>query len=170
MADRAAIPRRSVVRTGCARFHDEGSTTAMGTRKPTTTAGAEALLESSRFSRRIQGFAALHQLGRHDLMLKHALEERDMRVLGFVGRCFSPKPKELVRYLSTVVRGCYSDSWLRFEMARGNYLYAEDVLYEVFARKKQLSVSTIEAIGFGYLRASGELLHKYLAGRMINWK
>jgi hypothetical protein len=55
-------------------------------------------------------------------------------------------------------------------MARGNYLYAEDVLHEVFASKKQLSVSTIEAIGFGYLRSSGELLRKYLKGRMINWK
>jgi hypothetical protein len=135
-----------------------------------TVAGAEALIESERFSTRIRGFDVLHQIGRHDLMLKHALEERDVRVLGFVQKCFSPKPKELVRHLSTVVRGFYSDSWLRFEMARGNYLYAEDALYEVLARKKQLSVSTIEAIGFGYLRSAGELLDKYLNGRMINWK
>jgi len=142
----------------------------MSKRTPATAADAERLIDSERFSTRLRGFQTLQVLGRHDLMMQHALEERDVRVLGFVEKCFSPKPKELIRHLSTVVRGCYSDLWLRFDMARGNYLYAEDALRDVLARKKQLTIPTIEAIGLGYLRSCGEFLHKYLKGRMINWK
>jgi hypothetical protein len=132
-------------------------------------ASAQKRLASRRFDLRREAVRTLQRLNRHDLILEHAMGEEDMRVLDAVEKCFSPEPKELIQRMATVVRGMDNALWLRFRATTENYLYAEDTIYGILAKKRLLKLDEIEATGLGYWRSCGQLLRKYLKGRMIDY-
>jgi hypothetical protein len=133
--------------------------------KPTID-GAAALLASTSKAKRKRGMEMLCELHARELILQHALQERDAAVLGVVAQELDHHPPELVRHLLTQPSAYDANLYMRFHIARGNHLYVEETIRAVYFERRTLTLDAIEAIGRAYLRSLSDLLHKYLSGTL----
>ena len=123
---------------------------------------AKVLLSSESKAKRKKGMEMLCELNVPELIVEYALREKDSDILSVVSEELEFHPPELIRHLLTQPSSYFATLHMRFTVARGNFLYAEDVVHSVYAARRSLTLDVIEGIGLAYLRSLGDLLQKYI--------
>jgi hypothetical protein len=135
--------------------------------KPTPTIeAAQILLAADSKAKRKQGMEMLCELHAAELILRHALVESDSTILEIAAEAIDANPHELVRHLLTQPSAMYASFYMRFHIARRNYLFAEETIREVYSKRRTLTLDVIEGIGGAYLRSLAPALNRRLSVRL----
>lgn len=133
---------------------------------------ALALLSSPRWRRRVQGMEILAELNLKEAILDHALKEKILAVVEVAAEALFPEPPELLRHMLTMAKGPDANLVIGFHIPKGNYLYAENVITDIYRpRKSRLASDVVAAIGYSYLqRAGADFLPRYLSASLMTHK
>ena len=126
---------------------------------------AMTLLSSEATNDRMLGVEMLCDLHADDLIVAHAMKESDQLILDYALKELTPHPIEFIRHL--LMQPSQHDAWsyMKFHVARGNFLYAEETIRESYGtRPGWLWISSaISPIGEAYLRSFAPLLRTFLS-------
>ena len=123
---------------------------------------AKALLSSDSKAKRKRGMEMLCELHANDLIVEYAMKERDSTILGIASEGLDYHAPELIHHFLTQPSSYFASLHMRFTVARGNFLYAEDTIRSVYAARRSLKLDVIDGIGFAYLRSLSDVLEKYI--------
>src|SRR5438105_1566173 len=126
-------------------------------------------LASSRPSARAKGMEQLIATGNVDLLVAHALTEKDKHLIGNAVDLLYPRPpSELLCHLFSVWKSPTPLRAVEFWLPRNNFLYAEDAIFELYGKKtRKLDCGVITALGMAYLKSFAPSLTKLLDGSMV---
>lgn len=111
----------------------------------------------------------LIELGELVIAKEFALKESVPAVLDPLLEATFPEPTDLLLHALTMTRGPDASLASRYHLPRGNYLYAEEAIVEVYRRKgPRLPILTIEGLGLAYMRGIGPVLERLLRSSMVN--
>ncbi len=105
----------------------------------------------------------LCELRATELILQRALTETDSSILEIASEALEPNPPELVNHLLTQPSVMDASLYMRFHIARRNYLFAEETIREVYSKRRTLTLDVIEGIGGAYLRSLCTVLNRRLS-------
>jgi hypothetical protein len=126
-------------------------------------------LASSRPTTRAKGMEQLIATGNVDLLVAHALAEKDKELISKAADLLFPRPPaELLCHLFSVWKQPTPLRAVEYWLPRSNWLYAEDAIFALYGKKTaRLSGDVISAIGLAYLKSFAPSLRKLLDGRMV---
>jgi hypothetical protein len=104
----------------------------------------------------------LCELRAHELIVEYALKERDSTILGVASEGLDYHPPDLVRHFLTQPSSMFASLHMRFTVARGNFLYADDAIRSVYATRRSHTLDVIDGIGLAYIRSLSNVLEKYI--------
>jgi hypothetical protein len=110
--------------------------------------------------------------GHLDLLVEHALTEKDEGLIGLAVEALYPKPPpELLCHLFAVGKQPTPLRAVEFWLPRSNYLYAEDAIFRLYGpRTRKLAPGVIRALGRGCQKKFALHLATLLGGSMVNAK
>lgn len=119
-------------------------------------------LESKRFPTRQRGMKELLEAGYRDEFIERLLAEKDAALVSNAVRWIDPDvPPALLVHMFHLGRQPTPMSEIRSYLPYRNCLYAEAEIFAHYAKQgKKMAISTIDAIGYGYLRSFGPVLEK----------
>jgi hypothetical protein len=156
--DSPALPGKRV----CER-HASGNPKRFKPKPIPTIEAAQTLIASGSKAKRKKGMEMLCELHATEQILQHALAERDSGVLEIASEALDPNPPELVRHLLTQPSSWNASLYMRFHVARRNYLHAEETIRDVYSTRRTLTLDVIEGIGRAYLRSLSTTLNRRLS-------
>lgn len=126
-------------------------------------------LTSSRPSTRATGMEQLIATGNVDLLVTHALAEKDKHLISMAADLLFPRPPaELLCRLFSVWTSPTPLRAAEYWLPRSNWLYAEDAIFALYGRKtRTLDCGVIRALGLACLKSFAPSLRKLLDGRIV---